>query len=124
VYQGITGAKLPFGRTPKVATRSAAPPMYAAIELALPIVFLVGSVFDAIAHRWSHAAFGLINGGLFLYALTALLGFRNTVFDATAILRRPVADPAPALPRSIGTDASFATEAPLQQTESSVLIGE
>jgi hypothetical protein len=125
LHQGLTGAKLPFARTPKVATRSAAPPMYAAIELLLPIAFFVGCGLDAMAHRWSHGAFGLLNGALFLYALIALLGFRDTVFDATASLRqRPVADPAPAPPVSIEAEAAPMMKAPMRQAESSVLVGE
>jgi len=87
IQQGITGARLPFGRTPKIASRSGVPALYCALELALPLMFLFTTACDVYMQRWTHAAFSALNVGLFGYALVGLLGFRDTVDDLTAGIR-------------------------------------
>jgi cellulose synthase/poly-beta-1,6-N-acetylglucosamine synthase-like glycosyltransferase len=86
LQQAATGVKLPFGRTPKVSSRSAAPALYCALEIALPAVFTVTAVWDLEQHRWMHAGFSLLNAGFFGYALVALLGLAETVSDLTAAI--------------------------------------
>ena len=124
LQQGITGAKIPFGRTPKVATRSATPPLYAVVQLALPLMFFAAFAQDALAGRSSHALYTLVNGALFAYALVWLIGAGNTVTDAVSwwSSRTPVGtwfpvNPAVASPAwfstlrvGIGVDAATASD--------------
>jgi cellulose synthase/poly-beta-1,6-N-acetylglucosamine synthase-like glycosyltransferase len=84
LQQGITGARLPFGRTPKIASRSGVPPLYCALEIALPLMFVLTAAWDIYAQRWAHAAFSVLNAWLFGYALVVLLGLRETAGDLAA----------------------------------------
>jgi cellulose synthase (UDP-forming) len=81
LQQGITGSKIPFGRTPKVSGRTAAPPLYCFLELSFPLVFMATFCWDISSHHWSRALFALLNGLLFLYALVRMLGLRETAYD-------------------------------------------
>jgi cellulose synthase (UDP-forming) len=84
IEQGISGAKIPFGRTPKVSGRTAAPALYCFLELALPLSFILALAWDLHSHRWMHALFSAFNGGFFLYALFQMIGIRETLVDLIA----------------------------------------
>jgi len=81
IEQIITGKKIPFGRTPKVPGRTAAPGLYSAIELAMPVFFIGVAGVDAVDHRWSQAVFALMNGAFLLYALVFFMGVKESVQD-------------------------------------------
>src|SRR5262249_39805238 len=84
IWQGLTGRKSSFGRTPKVASRSVVPSFHAFVQLAFPVFFFVMGIWDLVDHRWSHALFSCMNGLLFSYALTRLLGLRDMAQDLVA----------------------------------------
>lgn len=79
--QAISGEKIPFGRTPKVAGRTAAPLWAIAAEWLLLVACIFFAVGDAIAGQWSHAAFTAITGFGMLYAIVAFVGVNECVED-------------------------------------------
>lgn len=81
VCQGMTGRKVPFGRTPKVADRTAAPALYLVAEYGLFFVGLVGLVRDVRHGLWVHAFFCLINVIFLGYALVRFIGLRESAED-------------------------------------------
>jgi hypothetical protein len=81
IHQAWTGQKIPFKRTPKVMGRTAAPAMYVVLEALFLLYCGSMLVADAVNSRWMHAAFALVNGGFFLYAITAFIGLRNGMED-------------------------------------------
>lgn len=58
IRQGLTGQRIPFGRTPKVADRTAAPALYIALTGALLALWGTGAVIDCLAGRYLHPAMG------------------------------------------------------------------
>ncbi len=85
--QMITGKKIPFGRTPKVTGRTAAPAIYCVIEVILPIAFTAFAVQDIEQARLPQAAFASFNAALFTYALVHFIGIRAVAEDMVAGLR-------------------------------------
>ena len=77
--------KIPFARTPKVQNRTASPPLYVILEFLLLACCLSFFVFDAMAERWMHAAFSLVNAAFFFYACTYFLGWRAGFEDLQAV---------------------------------------
>jgi cellulose synthase/poly-beta-1,6-N-acetylglucosamine synthase-like glycosyltransferase len=86
LQQAVTGRKTPFGRTPKVKSRTAAPPLYVLWIVSLFVYCLGYSVVDLAFERWAHAAFALINGLFFGYAIVALVGLNEAAGDLLAPL--------------------------------------
>ena len=74
LQQGWTGRKSPFGRTPKVEGRTAAPGWAVAAEWLLLAYCLYAAVWDAFAGRWLHALFSLGTAVALGYAVTVFLG--------------------------------------------------
>ena len=62
VRQAVTNEKSPFKRTPKIAGRTTVPAVYILLIYGMAVYCFVGFVFDAVALRVAHAAFGAING--------------------------------------------------------------
>ena len=87
LQQAVTGRKTPFGRTPKVLSRTAAPSLYVLLVVGLFVYCLGSSVFDLALERWVHAAFALINGLFFGYAIVALIGLNEATEDLLEPLR-------------------------------------
>jgi cellulose synthase (UDP-forming) len=87
IHQAVTGQKIPFGRTPKVQGRTAAPALYLLAPLALATFWLTGSVSDAIAGRTMHSVFAGANAALLVYALWRFVGWRALVADLRLQLR-------------------------------------
>ena len=79
--QGLSGRKTPFLRTPKVAERTAAPPIYLLSHYGLLALMAVNLVLDVALARWLHSSFILLNGGMLLYAVVRFVGFRASVAD-------------------------------------------
>ncbi len=94
LHQAWTGQKIPFKRTPKVMGRTAAPALYIIAELLIVIYCMSGFVVDGYSGRWFHAAFALLNGGLFLYGVVTFMGIRESREDIlrswSAIRLRPL----------------------------------
>jgi cellulose synthase/poly-beta-1,6-N-acetylglucosamine synthase-like glycosyltransferase len=88
LHQAGTGRQTPFKRTPKVASRTAAPALYVALPLALALYLCLGVAWDMLAGRWGHAAIGLTTTALMLYALASFIGRRAIWQDLTRPVRR------------------------------------
>lgn len=69
LYQGVTGRRIPFGRTLKVAGRTAAPVAYLVAEYALLGYLLYATAVEALAGRWGNAVFALTDVARFLDSL-------------------------------------------------------
>jgi cellulose synthase/poly-beta-1,6-N-acetylglucosamine synthase-like glycosyltransferase len=79
--QAATGRRSPFGRTPKVRSRTAVAPVYLLAEGAL-LVLLASELGVDVAHaRWLHALLVLVNGGLLAYAFVRFIGIRESAED-------------------------------------------
>jgi hypothetical protein len=91
VRQCVTGAKIPFGRTPKVSGRTPMPPLYSLLELAFPLALAVALLWDLHSHRWLHALFSAMNCGFLLHALSRMLGIKEALADAFAPLIKAAA---------------------------------
>lgn len=81
--QMITGKKIPFGRTPKVVGRTAAPAVYYMVEFLMAGGFLYVCSHDIAAHHWFHALFTAMNSAFMLYAVTFFVGV-NAAFEDIA----------------------------------------
>ncbi|HEX2175814.1 MAG TPA: glycosyltransferase family 2 protein [Nocardioidaceae bacterium] len=81
LQQGITGRRIPFGRTPKVAARTPAPALYVFATGALLLLWSTGAAFDVAASRWSHAILAGTNAAVLAYAVTRFMGWRHCVQD-------------------------------------------
>lgn len=81
LQQGLTGRRIPFGRTPKVASRTPAPALYILATFGILLLWTTGTVFDLVASRWSHATLAGINAAILAYAVTRFIGWRNCLDD-------------------------------------------
>jgi cellulose synthase/poly-beta-1,6-N-acetylglucosamine synthase-like glycosyltransferase len=97
IEQALTRRKIPFGRTPKVQNRTAAPASYLVAEYVMLIWWSLGVLFDLSARRWSHAAFAAFNAAFLGVAILAFIGWPATVEDLRAAWNR-VRSAAPAQP--------------------------
>jgi cellulose synthase (UDP-forming) len=88
LHQATTGRQTPFKRTPKVASRTAAPALYIALPLVMALYLCLGVVWDVVAGRWGHAALGSTTAALMLYALARFVGSRAIWQDLTLPVRR------------------------------------
>jgi glycosyl transferase family 2 len=87
--QLVTGRKAPFGRTPKVQSRTAVPPAYALFHATL-LLYLVGtSVVDLVQGLYSHAGFALASSAFLAYAIGAFVGWRESCSDLIESIARP-----------------------------------
>ena len=84
VEQVLTGRKIPFCRTPKVPGRTAAPALYAAIELVLPLACFDIGASDITQHNWMQAQMAFVNGLFFCYALVSYIGVGAVLQDIMA----------------------------------------
>jgi len=98
IEQALTRRKIPFGRTPKVEDRTAAPARYLLAEYAMLIWWSLGLVFDLVARRWSHAAFAAFNTAFLGRAIFVFIGWSPTVKDLHAAWRTRARSAAPADP--------------------------
>ena len=81
LYQGVTGRHFPFGRTPKVHNRTAAPGIYVVVEMILLLWFAAAAAFDLSAGRYVHAVCSILNGAFLAYAFHSFIGMRSAVQD-------------------------------------------
>jgi cellulose synthase (UDP-forming) len=81
MQQGLTGRRIPFGRTPKVAARTPAPALYVLATCAMLLMWATAAAFDAAASRWVHAALAGTNAAVLIYAITRFIGWRHCLQD-------------------------------------------
>ena len=103
--QMVTRKKIPFGRTPKITGRTAAPAFYCALEIAMPLMFAGIAADQIIMGNAMHAGFAALNAALLTYALVALMGLRATFEDILAPFRARIsaAKTLQSLPENAGT---------------------
>jgi hypothetical protein len=111
VQQLFTGEKIPFRRTPKVLGRTSAPSLYVALEYGLLLLCCVTGLLYASQGRWISAAFALVNGALYGYAIASFLGFSESLQDLLPAWNRLVpqrlaSSVEPIEPRVVGTTSS------------------
>jgi cellulose synthase (UDP-forming) len=87
--QAMTGAKSPFGRTPKVLGRTAVPASYLLAELGLATFAAAVLLVDLGNARWLHALFVTVNVTLLAYGIGRFIGLAAILED----LRVPRAQP-------------------------------
>ena len=88
LYQACTGRPTPFGRTPKVTGRTAAPPLYVIGAMAIFVWCIGFTVADVFHARWVHALFGLVNAAFMGYAIVHLIGIRAAWEDVRVLWTR------------------------------------
>lgn len=81
VHQAWTGQKIPFGRTPKVMGRTAAPASYVMTEFAILLLSITSSFANFILGRWLYAAFSAVNSIFFLYIVNRYIGLSEAKED-------------------------------------------
>lgn len=87
LQQAITGRKIPFARTPKIPSRTAAPALYAFFELALPFMMLALAWRYVAYESWAQVTFTLFYALAGLYALVYFMGVGATLQDLVAGVR-------------------------------------
>jgi len=94
LQQVITGRKAAFGRTPKVESRTAIPPLHVLAQGLFLVYLGQATVFDFLQGHYSHALFALGNCAIYGYGISCFLGWRASWAD----LLRHVPGPTPANP--------------------------
>ena len=93
LQQIVTGKRTPFGRTPKVADRTAIPLLYLAAVYGCLGYCVASLVMDVHAARWMHTVFAAFNGSVLLYAITVFIGHREAAQDIQLALSRQRVEP-------------------------------
>ena len=81
IRQGISGRKVPFGRTPKVENRTATPVFFIFAEYALFFLVLLGLAKGVFKGLWIHSAFCLFNLAFLAYAIVRFIGLKESRED-------------------------------------------
>ncbi len=81
LHQAITGAKTPFGRTPKVSGRTAAPRFYVVTELALLAFFVFSALMDLLLENWANVVIAALNAAVFYFVVARFMGWRASTKD-------------------------------------------
>lgn len=81
LQQAWTGRQVPFGRTPKVPTRTPVPALYVVATLLLLGQWVFAAGDDLGSDRNGRAVFTALNAGLLAHAVTRFLGWRSAVGD-------------------------------------------
>lgn len=87
VRQLITGRKVPFGRTPKVESRTRVSGPQIVIQWVVFGYLLFFSIADLLSGRYMHALFCLFNFVFYLYGLTAFLPWNEAWDDLKNALK-------------------------------------
>lgn len=85
LHQAVTGSKIPFARTPKVAGRTAAAPVYVMAPAGLAVYWLLQAALDVMLGYRAHAGFALVNSVLMIYALLNFVGLHAAAQDLRAV---------------------------------------
>ncbi len=89
IQQGFTGKKIPFGRTPKVEGRTAAPRWAVLSEWLLMVYCVIAAAWDYRDGREMEALFLSSTALMLGYALVAFVGLRASAQDIFSGLSRP-----------------------------------
>jgi hypothetical protein len=87
LQQAYSKAKIPFGRTPKIAGRTAAAPLFPLAIYALLINWSIAGVLDFREGFLAHGLFAMVNAAILLYALKVFVGFRESFEDVQVGMR-------------------------------------
>lgn len=82
LHQVMTGCKTPFGRTPKVDSRTAAPPLYVIGVFALLALSIMSTIAGFLDQLWAGFWFSLLNSLVFGYVIGGFLGLRESLEDS------------------------------------------
>jgi cellulose synthase/poly-beta-1,6-N-acetylglucosamine synthase-like glycosyltransferase len=88
IQQGLTGKKIPFGRTPKVKGRVTTAMIYILFEYGLLALWISGMVIDFFSGRYIHGAFVVMNLAFLYFAIKDFIGFRESREDFIIGLRQ------------------------------------
>ena len=81
IQQALSGKKIPFARTPKVAERTLSPMLY----VISPLIIVGFSLFtlwrDQMVHYWGNVAFAGFNALTALWAIVGFIGIKNAIVD-------------------------------------------
>lgn len=92
IRQAVTGAKIPFGRTPKVDGRTAVPWPYLLVPLGLLATWTMSAGVGLAEGRPAVALFTALNVALLAYALTVYVGWSELREDLVGHRRRTAPD--------------------------------
>ena len=81
IRQGISGRKVPFGRTPKVENRTATQAFFIFAEYTLFFLVLLGLAKGVFKGFWIHSAFCLFNLAFLAYAIVRFIGLKESRED-------------------------------------------
>lgn len=81
LHQAITGRSTPFGRTPKISTRTAAPPIYVLSILAILAIAAVNALSGAAYGYWTRFGFSLLNCVVLSYVVFRYIGITGVLED-------------------------------------------
>jgi cellulose synthase/poly-beta-1,6-N-acetylglucosamine synthase-like glycosyltransferase len=88
MQQMVTRNKIPFGRTPKVGSRTAAPALYHAITTGIFLYLVMVVVSDIIDGEYLFAALLAVNALFLGYALVVFVGLRSIAADIRLATRQ------------------------------------
>lgn len=81
IQQGVSGQRIPFGRTPKILGRTSAPIFFILAEYGLLLWWIICFALDIENERWTSAVFIFINACLMAYAIYRFIGLRESWED-------------------------------------------
>ncbi len=89
LHQAITGRRTPFGRTPKVIGRTAAPAGYVLAEYGFWAAAMTMLGLDLFRHNWMSGAFALTYVLFCTYAILGFIGLRSSAEDLGLVRHAP-----------------------------------
>ena len=96
IRQLWTGEKASFGRTPKIESRTAIPPIYFGFNALMFLLMLTSIGYAAWTENWGRMAFPSFNALFYAYGLSRMIGLKEGWNDFLLTVRkRPLEIPAP-----------------------------
>jgi cellulose synthase/poly-beta-1,6-N-acetylglucosamine synthase-like glycosyltransferase len=86
ILQALTGEKVAFKRTPKVANRTSSPLLFVLLPYLLVALSTYTVISDYLGGRWVNLIYASINAVLASYAIVAYVGLWNSIVDIWANL--------------------------------------
>ena len=81
IHQGLTGKRIPFGRTPKVSGRTAAPAWAVLSIWGMTLWCVLSAGVGVATGRWINATGAAVTGAALAYAAVAFIGLREGLED-------------------------------------------
>jgi cellulose synthase (UDP-forming) len=81
LQQAATGKKAAFGRTPKVESRTLAPPVHLLFQWLLLTYLVLAFLADCKQGHYAHAAFAVANSVFYAYGISRFIGWRDSYAD-------------------------------------------